>query len=109
MLVQTSRFPYIGSWCVLNAVVTQYVIAAACFQSMSVHFLGFQHFMFSKLGRLPIWVTFCVSHFVCHILCLTFCVSHFVSHILCVTFCVSHFVCHILCVTFCVSIFVCHM
>ena len=30
---KTSRSPYIGSWCVLSTVVTQYVMAAVCFQS----------------------------------------------------------------------------
>ena len=101
---KTSRFPYIGSWCVLITVVTQYVMAAVCFQSMFFDFLGFQLFMFSQLCHLPICVAFSsVSHYVCSILCVTICVSHSVCHILGVIFCVSHSVCHILCVTFCVS------
>ena len=29
--IQTSRFPYIGSWCVLFAVLAQYVMAAALY------------------------------------------------------------------------------
>ena len=44
---KTSRFPYIGSWCILSTVVTQYVMAAVCFQSMFNHFFGgFQTFVF---------------------------------------------------------------
>ena len=104
---KTSRFPYIGSWCVLRTVVTQYVMAAVCFQSMFSIFLAFNFLWF------PCWATSpSVSPpYLCHLypyLCVTFSVSHFVCHILCVTFCVSHFVCHILCVIFCVSHFVHH-
>ena len=38
-------------------------------------------------------IEFCVSNFVCPILCVQFCVSNFVCPILCVQFCVSNFVC----------------
>ena len=31
---KTSRFPYIGSWCVLFPVLTQHVMAAVCFQTV---------------------------------------------------------------------------
>ena len=108
---ETSRFPYIVSWCVLCTVVTQYVMAAVCFHSLSscyvIKFAFIALFIITvspfHLGRLPIWVTFrlCGSNCVCHIMCVTLCVSHCVFHILyhtCVTLCGAR------CVTLCVSI-----
>ena len=90
ILVKTSRFPYIGSWCVLSTVVTQYVMAAVCFQSMFIHFLGFQPFMFSKLGRLPFPICVaspsgsqCVSQSVsqCVSQCVSFCSNMLVNFV----------------------------
>ena len=73
-----SRFPYVGSWCVLSTVVTQCVMAAVCFQTMFIHFLGFQLFMTSQLVHLPICVicvaTQSVSHYLCHLCRLLICV-----------------------------------
>ena len=37
--VQTSRFPYIGSWSAFFAVLTQYVMAAVCFQNSSSNYV----------------------------------------------------------------------
>ena len=79
---KTSRFPYIGSWCVLYAVVSQNVNAAVCFQSLSTNH-AFKHAFIamiimtgspSHLGRLPISVI-SVSHIVQVKLCWSHCVS----------------------------------
>ena len=107
--MKTSRFPYIGSWCVLSTVVTQYVMAAVCFQTMFVPFLGFQLSTFSQLGHLPICVI-CVASIsvssvsnMCVICIASLSFSYYVCHIMCVTLCVSHYVCLIMCVSLCVS------
>ena len=70
--LQTSRFPYIGSWCVLSTVLTQFVMAAVCFQKLSSNFAFIP--MFITLGRLIVWVILCGSHCVGHIVWVTFCV-----------------------------------
>ena len=72
--IQTSRFPYIGSSCVLLAVVTQSLMAAVCFQTLLTNCATMYAFIVlfslpSHLGRLPIWVAFssgshCVGHIV---------------------------------------------
>ena len=73
--------------------VSQNVMAAVCFQALSSN-NAFRHAFIDTfimtasppyLGRLPIWVTVCVSHCECHILCVTLCASHFVCHIMCIT------------------------
>ena len=84
------------------------------FNLCSFIFLGFQLFMFSKLGRLPICVI-CVTSlsvsfgsppYPCHLcrlpMCVTLCVLQYMCH-LCVTLCVSHCMCHIMYVILCES------
>ena len=110
---KTSRFPYIGSWCVLRTVVTQYVMASVCFQTIfwAFNFLWFPSWVTSlSVSPSHLCYNMCVTlRFVCHTICVTLYVSHYVCCIICVTSCVSHFVCHILCVTLSVSHFLCHM
>ena len=94
IISRTSRSPYIGSWCVLFAVLTQNVMAAVRFQTLVSNYV-FKLFFIALLiitgsPSSAKWVT-CMGH----IVCVTFCVSHYLCHILCVTFCVCHFVYHI--------------
>ena len=76
---KTSRFPYIGSWCILLTVLAQNVMVAICFQSLFSNYVfkfAFIVLLFkfgspSHLGHLLTWVAFlvCVGHIVWVILC----------------------------------------
>ena len=105
MTWKTSRFPYIGSLCVLFPVLTQFVMAAICFQTLS--FISDFKYAFIAvfimtcsppsppyLGHI-VWVILCGSHCVGHIVWVTLCGPYCVGHIVWVTLCGSHCVGHI--------------
>ena len=76
IVLQTSRFPYIGSWCVLFAMLTQYVMAAAmlsniafilCIQVCLHTFVYHDWVAFPSGSPSYIFVKMCWSHWVCPI------------------------------------------